>query len=123
VASTFRRPAVASTLVAGLAPIRVYSHRVASKRRLIRIPEDLSHAVDLDREASHRWSVLSRADREVLAWYVGRARTRWGRRKRTAEVLRMLRSGESVAMWQHAPPAAMYTDLYGSTVTLSDPPS
>jgi uncharacterized protein YdeI (YjbR/CyaY-like superfamily) len=95
---------------------------VSSKRRLIPIPEDLSHAVDRDHQASAHWGTLSRADREVLAWYVGRTRTRWGRRKRTAEVLRMLRSGESVAMWQHAPPTAMVTLIDGVTFPMSDPP-
>jgi hypothetical protein len=96
---------------------------VSSKRRRVAIPEDLSHAVDLDRAALAHWRTLSRAEREVLAWYVIRTHTRWGRRKRTVEVLRMLRSGESVAMWQHAPPGVMITTLNGVTLTMPDPPS
>jgi hypothetical protein len=108
----------------GPASDRSYSRCVSNRRRPIRIPEDLSHAIDQDRAASAHWLTLSRSDREVLAWYVDRTRTGWGRRKRTGEVLRMLRSGESVATWQHAPAAATFTSVVdGVTHTLRDPPS
>jgi uncharacterized protein YdeI (YjbR/CyaY-like superfamily) len=95
---------------------------MSSRRRLIRIPEDLSHTIDRDRAASAHWRTLSRQDREILAWYVDQTRTRWGRRKRTTEVRRMLRTGESVPEWQHAPPAAIITTIDGQWNTLLPPP-
>jgi hypothetical protein len=81
----------------------------------IRIPVDLSRGVDGSPAALLRWQGLSRPEREVLAWYVDKTWTRWGRRRRLSQVLRFLTSGESVDAWQQAPPRTSFTDLFGFT--------
>jgi uncharacterized protein YdeI (YjbR/CyaY-like superfamily) len=88
---------------------------------LVAIPEDLTHAIDRDRDASGHWRTLSRDDREVLGWYVDQSKTRWGRRRRTAEVLRMLRAGQSVGVWQTLAPGGTFTSAYGYTVSRNPP--
>jgi hypothetical protein len=50
----------------------------------IRIPVDLSRAVDGSPAALLRWQGLSRAEREILAWYVDKT---WTLRDHSAQVL------------------------------------
>jgi uncharacterized protein YdeI (YjbR/CyaY-like superfamily) len=88
---------------------------MGSKRGKLLIPTDLTHAVDQDPVARARWNALTRAEHETLGYYVDQTRTRWGRRRRIAEVLRLLRSGEYIKAWQTEP--GVVGGLMGSMVT------
>jgi uncharacterized protein YdeI (YjbR/CyaY-like superfamily) len=86
------------------------------KARTGPIPTLLTHAVDQDPAARARWNELERAHRQALGYYVSRAITSWGRRRRVAQVLRFLRSGQSYEIWAGAARAVRGTDagVYGT---------